>query len=319
MSQLQQSGPDEQLYYTPDGYVDLPAYYVYDGVNLTDGQNYNNLPVTIEYDSSFILRAILGVPSMVNATGGGFRLSNYSKSRVYSDFIKGYSAHVAVAPEIIYPPNSQILFDLQAVLKAFNNQGGGDHVSTSQIAFQGVKRYKPGHPGYSGPAFPTPYDPSKFIVRPWAYRLPVTLNWNSLALPKTFTVEIQDYDFELHTISVVDVTTGIAPTFDLCRLQVYDQSAKRAMSSPINLTNINYLGMTGGLWAVFPVPYLLYPVWTQLRIDVSSLLATTDPSAPYSLEIMFNGMQRTPRVSDMPGADQNEANPANAIKGRNAV
>lgn len=297
---------DEQNYHTPDGYVDLPSHYVYDTSMLTDGQTYQNLVRTIEYDSTFILRAILNVPSSVNPAGGGFRLSNFSKSRVISNFQQGYSKQVAIAPEIIYPPNSQILFDLQNVLRSFNAQGGGANVYTSQVVFQGVKRYKPGVAGYSGPAFPTPYDPAHFIERPWTYVLPVTLNWNSLALPRTFTVEVQDWDFELHAIAVLNTATGAPPTFDMCALSLYDQSAKRALSQlPVVQSAVNNLARGHGN-PVFPVPPQLYPVWTQIRLDISSLLTTTDPGAPYSLQIAFLGVNRTPRVANILGAHSND-------------
>lgn len=320
-------GVDEQNYYTPDGYVDLPGAYVFDASGLTNGTEVQNNVIPIEYDSIFVLRAVLGVPNCIDPSTGGFRLNNYSKSRIMGGYIKPFANNVPVVPEVIYPPNSQISFDLFNVQKAVNSCA--TNIPISNIMFQGVKRYRPGVPGYNGPAFPIPYDPLNYIERPWSYPLDFDLSWfhwNSsgsaagiIDIPRTFVVEVQDYDFQLHCIKISDSTTGLALTPDLFSIQLFDATAKRALfGSPVNQS---YINNTRNAFSnpVFPVPPLLYPVWTQIRVDITSLVCNEDVSSPYHLQIEFQGLQRIPRVTSLPGtADNTSAAPPQSQNPSNA-
>lgn len=302
----------ENIYVTPTGKVDLPFLYVFDGSTLTDGQSFPTLPslhVPIQWDSDFILRAILGVPTVVNPTTGGFRLYNYSGGLAMGDFIKPMSNQFAVVPEKFYPRNGVVKFDLATVLRAFNACGESP-IYKALIAFQGVKRYTPGSPGYAsgGPQLPAPTDPDSYVPRPWTYPFQLNLNWFARVtagglpeIPRTFTIAIQDYDFELHYISVVNLVTGARVTVDLFQIMLYDATAKRQLfSQPVNASFLDNNRKEYGN-PVFPVPPLLFPVWTQIRFDISSLVCNTDVSAPYAFQVDFVGVNRVPKVGPQSG------------------
>lgn len=303
----------EANYYTPDGCVDLPFMYVFDASSLTDGTSPAPLvkSITSDADADFILRAILGVPTCINPTGGGFALYNYSGSQAFSSVYGAFANHYPVVPEKLYPRFSVIKFLLQNVLRANTLcvVNGSQPIYYSQIAFQGVKRYQPGLPGYhpGSPAIPAPYDPSQFILRPYTYNFALNLNWFAWTaaglpqIPRTFTVEIQDYDFELHYISITNATNGAPVVQEIMQVQLYDATAKRALSTqPVNSSMLN--NNRTAYSPVFPVPPLVYPVWTQIRFDITSLVCNTDGSSPYNLQLSFVGVNRTPRVLTSPSA-----------------
>jgi hypothetical protein len=301
----------ESYYYTPAACVDLPFLYVFDASKLTDGTTPAPLivPIVSDSDADFMLRAILGVPNCIDtaANGGGFVLYNYSGSQAFSIPYSPFSNHYSVVPEKFYPRFGAIKFLLQKVLRA-NTACTVNAVPLpiyySQIGFQGIKRYTPGDPTYhpGSPALPPPYDPDDYILRPYSYLFTLNLNWFAWTaaglaqIPRTFTVEIQDYDFELHQISVVNATTGAVPTTELCQVQLYDATAKRALSSaPVNLSFLN--AVRSAYSPVFPVPPVVYPVWTQIRFDVTSLVCNSDGSSPYSLQFLFTGVNRIPKLT----------------------
>lgn len=309
----------EAVYYTPDGCVDLPFIYVFDASTLTDGTTPAPLirPITSDSDADFMLRAILGVPNCIDTAvnGGGFQLYNYSGSAAFSSPYSPFTAHYPVVPEKFFPRFSAIKFLLQQVKRA-NTPCVVNAVNLpiyySQIGFQGVKRFNPSQAGgYSpgSPAPPPPFDPSKFILRPYTYTTTLNLNWfawTTAGLPqiaRTFTIEIQDYDFELHQITAINTATGLPIASELFQIQLYDATAKRALSS--SPVNARYILANSTLQPVFPVPPLVYPVWTQIRFDISSLVCNQDVAAPYSIQLAFTGVNRTPRVQSSPSATEN--------------
>jgi hypothetical protein len=296
----------ESIYFQPDGFVDEPFFYVFDGSTLTDGTTPTVQAVTIQGDSDFILRAILGVPNVINAAGG-FQLFNYSGSQAFGGYYSPFTSHYAVVPEKFYPRNGQIKFNLQNVLRANTACATGGAIYYSQIGFQGVRRYRPAEYGYApgNPALPQPFDATKYVQRPWYYILNLNLNWFAWTaaglpeIPRTFIVEVQDYDFELHNITAVNTATNTQLSTELMQLQLYDATAKRQLSTlPVNLGYINYNTTKR---AVFPVPPIIYPVWTQIRVDVSSLVCNSDVNSPYSIQLIFSGVNRIPKLGQPTG------------------
>ena len=134
----------EQPYQTPQGYVDFPFAYVYDGTGLTDGQTYFNVTKQLQGDSEFILRRIVGVPTVVAsaAAGGRFNYKNSSGSYTAGNPGTGIAFKDVwpVVPEKRYAANRQIVFDLFDVARNFN-VCGGTPIYNSYIAFMGVKRF----------------------------------------------------------------------------------------------------------------------------------------------------------------------------------
>ena len=306
----------EAAYYTPPGCIDLPYFYLFDASKLTDGTTPAPLitDITSDGDADFILRAVLGVNNCINSSGGGFTLFNYSGSQAFDSAYSPFANHYAVVPEKQYPRYSAIKFLLQNVLRANTPctvSGKSLPIYYSQIAFQGVKRYQPGSSNYrpGSPGFPEVYDPSKYISRPYTYLKTLNLNWFAYTaaglpqIPQTFTIEIQDYDFELHYIAVTNAVTGAPVATELFQIQMYDSTAKRQLSSgPVNIGYIN--NNRTAYTPCFPVPPVVYPVWTQIRCDITSLVCNSDGNSPYSLQLAFVGVNRTKRVGISPSATQ---------------
>lgn len=295
----------ESDYYVPEGCIDQAAFLIFDGTNLTDGSNVNNLSVKIDRDYDFVLRAVVGSQNIINPATGGIVLYNYSGSRAFSQAVVPMPNHYAVVPEKIYPRNGAIRFDLQNVLR--RNTACATTIFYPQLAFLGVKRYRPGDSDYQvgDPQLSPPFDPSKFELRPWTYTLRFSLSWSKwiapaasgiIDIPRRFVIPVQDYDFELHFISALNVTTGARFTLpDPFQMTLYD-SSKRALSNlPVNLSYFDYNRSEYGNIA-FPCPPLVYPVWTQITVDIWSLICNTDPSLPYSIELTFGGVNRIPKV-----------------------
>lgn len=301
----------ESEYYTPDGFVDLPYYYVFDAAGLVDGTTPPLQVIPVEWDSDFVLRAILGVPNCVAAgAAGGFLLYNYSGSQSASSVMKPLANQFPIVPEKVYPKSGTIKFALQNILRSKFVCAATSDIFTSQIAFQGVKRYRPGSPGAApgSPALPAPYDPTKYTLRPWTYQSLFNLNYfrwksaNVANLAQSLIVEVQDYDFELHQIEVSNAVTGVRLTSDLFSATFYDSTAKRALSNlpiPASYFNANRREYGG---PVFPVPPILFPNWTQIRVDITSNVCNSDASAPYLIAIDFIGINRVPRVGTSPSA-----------------
>lgn len=306
----------ESIYYTPDGCIDQPYNLVFDASKLTDGSNPAPLvqPI-ITTDADFILRAILGVPTCIDtaANGGGFNLFNMSGSQAFSQAYSPFVKHYPVVPEKLYPRAGGVIkFQLAKVLRANTPCATGGAIYYSQIVFQGVSRYYPNLPNYrpGSPAMPPPFNPDDFFLRPYTYIVNLNLSWfawtaGGLAqIPRTFTVEIQDYAFELHQLSVINKATGLAPTTELCQILLYDASGSRSLSSaPVNLGILN--AARTDYSPVFPVPPVVYPVWTNIKFDVTSLVCNSDGSSPYSLQLAFVGVQRVPKMQTTPSTPTN--------------
>jgi hypothetical protein len=300
----------EAVYYTPDGCIDMPYMLVYNASSLTDGTTPSPLVKSVPFiNADFILRAILGVPTCIDtaANGGGFLYYNMSGSQAVSSAYSPFANQYPVVPEKLYPRAGGVVkFQLSKVLRAFTActvNAVSLPIYYSQVVFQGVNRFYPGSENYRPgvPATPAPYDPDDYILRPFTYNFTLNLNWFAYtaagltSIPQTFNVEIQDYDFELHQISVVNATTGVVPTTELLQMTLYDATGKRPMmSDPVNLSIFN-AGRTA-YSPVFPVPPMIYPVWTNMKFDITSLVCNTDGNSPYSLQFSFVGVQRIPKL-----------------------
>lgn len=308
---------NEAAYYTPDDAVDFPYYYTYAGVSaqgtaLTNGLNYLNRSKRIQFDSDFVLRAIIGAPTIVNSASGGIQLYNYSQSAAFASPIVPMPNQYAIVPEKIYPRSTDLKFDLIKIALA-TRACGELPIPVSLLAFQGVKRYWPKQPNYppGAPALIVPADEASFIRKPYSYSFGLSLNWfyyvtataGLLSALRTFNIPIQDYDFELHYIEVINVATGAVLTTDLFAMTLYDSTGYRPFSDsplPQSYWNNNRAAYGG---PTMPVPPMLYKVWNNLKFDIQSLVCNTDGSAPYGLQINFCGAQRIPRsTSDPSGA-----------------
>jgi len=285
---------DSLVYRTPPGKVDVPYAYIFDATGLTDGTSYNTLSLPIDNDSDFILRNISGA-SLVAAS---FRPYYASRLQMFQNLVRSV-ANWPVLPEAFYPRNSQILFDLGPVARAFNVSGGEPNIYTSYLAFQGVRRYDVNQ----FPQYNTPYDYRElprnytFILRPGA-------GWTD-AVNGIKTAPIQsnqpllEGDFELMGIGVVDLTTYLPPTFNAFQLRLYDGTGLNRMSDPgFNLFYWSQLAPqveaapAANAWyrPFYPAPTLVYPEAGGIKFEIQSALPFADAANAYQLN--FYGVHR---------------------------
>lgn len=270
----------EHLYRTPEGFVDVPFFYVYDGRGLTDGTSPTDLVVRVQEDP-FILRSVAGVQTVA----GRWMMYNASRSAVFSLPAVTYPRWTQV-PERYYPAQSDIRFDLGTVARATNADGN----FVSYIGFQGVKRLPRGQFGWT--EYETPY---AYWERPYQYQLDFTLDFfaDAGAAPRQFNVEISDGDFELQAMSFARVQTTVADfPADPFRVTLYDPSGYNALSTePCSPRWLNWLQRNE--WrSAFPTPTLVYPVQSRIRLDIDSLTDTVGPAPQY--QIILQGVERVP-------------------------
>jgi hypothetical protein len=304
----------EEPYHIPEGFIDFPFAYVFDGTNIQDGlSQLQNNSLQIDSDSDFILRHIAGVPTCVNATTGRFNYRNASGSYAAGNPSSGiaYPNNWPVVPEKLYPANHQISFDLYNTSRAFN-ACGGTPIYTAQIAFMGVKRVRDDG-AYRG--YKSNY---RYRERKYTYSQALTINFAHFAAggfvtgPVRQTVQLDSYDFELLRISITNAAiTGNAPsgqpgglTTNDFRIMLYDAQyhgtsgcgANSPINAQLNATIINSARPNPqnspayqGIW---PTPTLVYPAGGQILFDVVSMLCST--SIPQTYNIAFEGLWRIP-------------------------
>jgi hypothetical protein len=303
-----QSGPRliEEPYHIPKGAQDFPFCYLFDASGLTDGSITQNIVIQLQGDSTFILRRIAGVNLCVAsaASGGRWNYRNASQSYALGNPSTGCVAYKnwTVVPEKKYGPNDQIAFDLYDVLRTSAVATEGT-IYQSFIGFFGVKRFAEGM-GYATAITRYPY--REF---PQIYTFPLTINWGHFTAagllqgPRTFWLQMDNYDFELLGISITaQGSAGALSTPDFA-ITLYNPS-KFAFSNlpvlqmfynrgkPTSATQPPYNG-TG------PVPSIVYPAGSQIQFDITSLLANA--ALPVTYNIDFQGIWRLPCAGRNPG------------------
>lgn len=270
--------------------MDRPYIYVFDADALTDGLSYTELRVPLHEDSAFHLRRIAGLPEV--APLGTIQVRSDNRRQLFSRPAR-ITAEQAVVPELRYAPGSAIGFDLTNVLRA-NNATPGTAVFFSQLAFQGIRRF-PDVRSLPDTAY-------RYTDMPFAIVLDMVVNWPGRLLPgqlvmdngRQFNTQVQDYDFELHYITMTEALLGgagvVQPSNQSIKLMLYDVDGNQLMSAPV----CDYLLGAGSrnYNSLFPIPPLLYPAGGQILFDIHSLLANA--SLPMALEIAFCGTRRMP-------------------------
>ena len=294
----------EEPYLTPDGTLDTPFTYVYDTSAFTDGVNMLNIAQQLQGDSAFILRRIMGVPTVVDtdANGGRFNYKNANGSYANGNPTTGiFMKHVwPVVPEKLYRQNDQILFDLYQTLRAFN-ACSATPIYTSQIAFMGVKRFG------KGSTYPRQITPYRYREVPYKYAYELTINWahfdtsGRVQPAQRFNQQLDNFDFELLRISIAQpggnnagVPTALStPDFSMT---LYDPNMHQFSSAPMLQGFYNAGGRSPSTRAMygatFPTPSQIYPRGGYITFDITSLLCNT--SIPQSYEILFDGIWRYP-------------------------
>ncbi len=309
--------PVQQKPLTPPdagGYYDIPFiyglnYFIPKGVNPgIDVNGFYSKPwqdiIPSQGDYEFRLRR--HIPSYATS----FNLLDAGSKALYSPYdlnppdsaagnIRG---DILIAPELVFPPGAGIrVFNNDGF--AFNGLGFPDTAPGSPVVWygyyymQGVKRiYRAPNtvPNY-------PYREETFIY-------PLNFNMTDYylmgtpanyvpSLPKRYTLQILNYDFELQAIyfyhgygyPISNAVTGLQAI-------VYDSGQHAMMSDFVDISalqagNDNFVPGPAGC---FPTPPVIYPRGSQLQIDVRSLATTTAVMAPGPQYIQLVGVNRVP-------------------------
>jgi len=278
-----------------------PFIYAYDTDNLTAGQDYLNVILNLQSDAPFVARSLnIDSDEYDTNTVEASNVRAMTKYRMYGPQGQYLSSAPEAmgrlfTPEIEYPAGGQIRFDLYGVLKPANYNDDPVVLPPTykgQFLVQGVKRYN----------FDPIDSPYKYKRRWYIYRQDITIDWtgrvgptyDNLAAPRTWAIQIQDFDFELHRLYLDEQALG------LFKYTLYD-SAQNALS---NIPVIDALTLTYGAYQnspiCFPTPHVLYRVGSQIKIDIYSLLTPNgvgNPSyseVPQTLRLYFQGCQRIP-------------------------
>ncbi len=194
-------------------------------------------------------------------------------------------------PELLYDPGAQIRFDAGAIALGNRTYAALGSVANywSQVAFQGVKTY-------NLDKYETPY---KYFDYQYKYVFDVSVTYAGRVspayvlpeIPRQYSVEINNGDFELLTISMVVKLNGDdewIPCDTHFKIMLVDQFQNQLMSTPVLDSYVNYAN--GSLSSVWPVPGVVYPVGSFIRFSITSLLI--DTQVPAELQIVFGGKWR---------------------------
>ena len=210
-------------YLTPPGCHDAPYIYVFDGTGLTNGTTVNNtLSLKLDGDADFILRRIAGASSIAQF----FTYRNASNSYVWlpAASVTGPQADISVAPEKVYPRDSQIRFDFGGIAKAVAISGGTDFLS--YLAFQGVKRFP-----WSSPVRPCPFTPRSFQ---YVLNVPA-VTWTRPQYMR-FSVRVNaGFDFELMRIIQCNGTNVPTNRVGVLWRNVLRMTASRSVIGKVNM------------------------------------------------------------------------------------
>lgn len=301
----------EEPYHTPEGFLDFPFAYVFDGSTLVDNSAaIQNNVINVDSDSDFLLRHIAGVPTCVSPTTGRFNYRNASGSYSAGNPSSGiiFPNNWPVLPEKLYPANSQIAFDLYNTLRSFN-ACGGTPIYNAQIAFMGVKRVR------DNGAYRSHRSNYRYRERKYTYSYSLTLNFAHFTAggaatgPQRFSLQLDSYDFELQRIAITPANLGATPptgqtgtllTNDF-RIGIYDAQYHSTSGSVRGDSRLNQGYINAGrpspanappYQSIWPVPTLVYPAGGQILFDIVSMLCSNQ--LPITYNIAFEGLWRIP-------------------------
>jgi Putative Ig domain len=162
-------------------------------------------------------------------------------------------------------------------------------IFASQLAFQGVRRQSGVGPGRN-----YPYKP-----RTYTYILETTITTPGLITGQRAPIQVlsqifRDYDFDLYEIRITyeGIDGAIPQTKALTKLWVYDVNKKQISNLPV--LDLYYNGAPQSKYkngAI--VPPLLYPVDSEIRIEVTNLVSSSD-QLPITMRVALVGQQRIP-------------------------
>lgn len=267
----------EHHYRPPEGFVDIPFIYVFDGRTQTPGASPENLLVRIQAED-FYLRSVVGM----NTCAGTWRYYEASQSPAMSA-LQTATARYTVVPEKFYPALSGIKLDLGTVAIATNPSA----LDVGFIGFQGVKRVAEGQFAWAN--YKTDY---QYYEKQFQYTLDLNLNFyaDAGAGVQRNGVRINNYDFELQAIQIRRTDTDEVYGADTFLVNLYDPSGYNALSTaPMPMRWLNQF-QPNNFFSLFPAPALVYPLNSRINLDITSLLNAAE--GPRTYEIVFQGVER---------------------------
>jgi hypothetical protein len=278
-------------YEVPRGCHDVPFIYLFDANDLVNGQDYiSRLSQRVDGDAQFILRRIAGASSVADF----FSYRNASSSYVWTPpmAVAGQQADIGIPGGKLYPPSGQIRFDLLNVAKAVAASGGTDFLA--YLAFQGAKRFPYEKPGAV----------CQYRTRGYQYVLNIpAVDWTR-GQYRTFTKKIENTgDFELLRIVQVNATNVPDIRTGVFNYMLYDPHGWQMMSAPVpdsyicDVINGILTTDAAPMPGVFPVPGMLYPRMSHIKVD---LYATESTPQGDCWQIIFDGLERIPLSGDAP-------------------
>jgi len=293
-------------YQVPQGRGDTFFQYVFDaqGQGLVDGTTRFQLQIPVA-DGDFVMRAWTGIKTIADRLQIYDWLSRRNSSEAMllgpaaggGTHDPGYGQMV-VLPEVAYPEQGNIKFDLTNVTQASVGVSGALTVLRSQMVFSGVRRRRD---IVSDPA------PSDYKYYEKVFTIPYTLTINNFAATGGIMnpgvqnqIAVEDYDFELRRIELNMQSNQQASQF---KMLMYDTNWRQLANLPVLSNLICHLNPRSNLSAnpfasngemnFWPSPPVLYRVNSVIRFDIHSLLLA--PTVlPQTFELNFVGVRRIP-------------------------
>ena len=279
-----------------------PFTYILNTDNLTAGTDVQNAIINLDSDAPFALRSVaIDTDETDVNTGEAGNCRAVTTYRLYgptSQYLNDNPQTMGrlLSPQVIYPAGGQIRFDLFGVLKPANYNDAAHLLPPNfkgQIVCQGAKLFESMAPQES----PYPYSKRWYI-----HRLDIPITWTGRIAPgfadpnppRSFVVEVTDYDFELHRVYTPITAVG------RFKYVLYDSAQNQLSNAPV----LDAFTLTYGSYQrspiCTPVPHLVYRVGSQIKIDIYSLLTPAgvgDPvysRAPQTISLYLQGAQRIP-------------------------
>lgn len=258
--------------------AESPYFYTYDAAGLTDGQSYRNLSVELRDRRPFLLRRLAGLDTVAA------KLQLYYPGRSNAPVFsrpQRLGSNYLLAPELAYDGAQTIFFDVETVAR--QTSACASTIYTSRLTFQGARPdaidLRP-----AGKR-PLPFVRHYSLVLDW-YRY-VSLPAAAVEPIRYRAIDIDNYDFELQRISILDDASGDPVTTEFA-LELYDSTGDRLSNGPVLAGALNYLANPAAGWCT---PGVVYPMRRQLRFGVESLLCNTAVVLPRTYTIAFEGVQ----------------------------
>lgn len=285
-------------YQVSPGMEDTFFQYVYDAQNATlvNGTTRQWLGVNVD-NGDFLMRYWSGLPTIADRLQIYDTLNRQFASQpmfLGTNSNSGYGQMV-ILPEVMFPYNGRIKFDLTNINQAVAGVDGGLTVLASQLVFSGVRRRE---------ATPIP-KPAPYREVKFSYPITVTINnyastGGILNLPLKMQFIIRDYDFELRRIELALQSPSQTSQF---KMQLYNQDKRMVSNLPVLsnlLCHLNPVIQSGGEpnasageLSYWPCPPMLYRVNSLVTFDIYSLLFA--PTVlPQTFQLLFDGVRRLP-------------------------